>query len=287
MNTGGYEIGKDLFLIAEAGINHNGSVQNAMDMIEAARLCGCNCVKFQTFKAEEVCDDKQTYTYRSQGKEITESRQAMSKRVELPDSAWSKLRNECYRKGLIFLSTPETPSDVDILMEVGVPALKIASDNLTNLPMLRYCAKTGLPLILSCGMSDMSEVTTAVSIIGTKDNALLVCTSNYPTEPVDVNLARMTTLKNAFPSLEVGFSDHTLGNMAAVIAASLGASIFECHFTLSENLPGPDHSWSKTTEGLKQWVRYIKMARTMLGDGVVHPRGMEIANKSKFQRKVA
>jgi N,N'-diacetyllegionaminate synthase len=288
MLIAGHKIGAAPFIIAEAGLNHNGSLDMAIEMVRVAAQAGCTACKFQTFKAEGVCGPDQTYTYRSQGQTITEPRINIFRRAELPAHAWATLKAECDHRGLIFLSTPQNPSDVDTLMRVGVPALKIGSDDLTNEPMLRYCSAQGLPLILSCGMSDLAEVYRALEITGALDGkpvALLVCTSQYPTKLKDANLARITALHAAFPRVPIGFSDHTVGSLGAVVAAALGAVIFEKHFTLDRNLPGPDHEFSADPATLTKWAWSIKSAYASLGSPIVRPTKEELINKAHYQRK--
>jgi sialic acid synthase SpsE len=211
------------FIIAEAGINHNGKVERALEMVLAAKQAGADAIKFQTFKADEfVGDPNQTYTYRSQGREITESMLAMFRRYELPREAWFAIKAECDRRDIIFMSTPQNRSDLDLLLEVGIPAIKVGSDDFTNLPMLRSFANEELPLILSCGMADMADVYRSLEVVGALDGrptVLLLCTSQYPTPPADVNLRKLTTLQAAFPMLTLGFSDHTI-RPACILARS-------------------------------------------------------------------
>ena len=214
-------VSKNRFIIAEAGINHGGSLKKAFKLIDQAKTAGANAIKFQTFKAKEVCNDKdQTYTYRSQGKEITESMLEMFERYELPNEAWKILKEESKRVGIQFFSTPQNISDLQILLDIGVPAIKVGSDDFTNLPLLKSYSKTNLPLILSCGMSNLGEVYEALDTVGGLDGypvILLLCTSQYPTPPEDTNLSRIKTLRHAFPGIPIGFSDHTLGIEAAQI----------------------------------------------------------------------
>ena len=247
------------FIIAEVGINHNGSIDTALQMIEVAKRAGADAVKFQTFRASEfVGDPDQQFTYRSQGRQVNESMLAMFTRYELPSAAWVGIKAECDRQGIIFMSTPQNRSDLDLLLEVGLPAVKIGSDDFTNLPLIRSYAQTGLPMILSCGMSDLSEVHQALDAAGGFDGypvALLLCTSQYPTPPIDVNLRKLRTLQGAFPGLVTGFSDHTQGPLAASLAVALGAAIFEKHFTLDHDQPGPDHWFSEDPVGLESWVQ--------------------------------
>lgn len=278
------------FIIAEAGINHNGELQKAIDMVCVAKKAGADAVKFQTFKADEfVGDAAQMFTYRSQGKEVTESMLAMFRRYELPPQAWFEIKGECDRQGITFLSTPQNRSDLDLLLKVGVPAVKIGSDDFTNLPLIRSYAETGLPLILSCGMSDLAEVHQALDAAGALDGypaALLLCTSQYPTPPEDVNLRKLRSLQGAFPGLVTGFSDHTQGPLASSLAVAMGAVVFEKHFTLDHDLPGPDHWFSENPAGLADWVLGIRTSRMLLGSPLVRPTQAEREMRALARRSV-
>jgi len=278
------------FVIAEVGINHNGELDKALEMIHVAKAAGADSVKFQTFKADEfVADPNQTFTYTSQGKEVTESMLAMFRRYELRRQDWDVIKKECESAGILFLSTPQNRSDLDILLEIGVPAVKIGSDDFTNLPLLKSYAETKLPLIVSCGMSDMGEVYRALETVGTFDGyptVLLLCTSQYPTPPRDVNLHKLATLRAAFPRLVLGFSDHTQGPQASALAVAMGAAVFEKHFTLSHDLPGPDHWFSETPDTLRDWVAAIRGAHVMLGSDVVRPTSAERDMRAIARRSI-
>jgi len=278
------------YCIAEVGINHNGDLAIAKRMIEAAKAAGADAVKFQTFKAEEFCGDpSQTFTYQSQGKIVTEPMLAMFQRCELPRGSWREIKVHCETVGITFFSTPQNLSDLDLLMEIGVPAIKVGSDDFTNLPLLRSYVESQLPLILSCGMSDLAEVHQALDAAGWFDGypvALLLCTSQYPTPPEDVNIAKLTTLQQAFPGLLVGFSDHTQGVLAAALAASRGARIFEKHFTLGKDMPGPDHWFSEEPAGLAGWIENIRAADTLMGSPFVRPTKTEQAMRLVARRSV-
>lgn len=282
--------GDSPFCIAEVGINHNGDLSLAKRMIEVAKQAGADAVKFQTFKAAEFCGDPhQTFTYRSQGKSVTESMLAMFQRYEFPEEYWEEIKAHCDAVGITFFSTPQNRSDLDLLIKVGVPAVKVGSDDFTNLPLLRDYAETGLPLILSCGMSDLAEVHQALEAVGWFDGypvALLLCTSQYPTPPEDVNIAKLTTLQQAFPGLPVGFSDHTQGPLAAALAVARGAKVFEKHFTLNHDLPGPDHWFSEEPEGLAEWVANIRAADTLMGTPFVRPTKAELNMRILARRSV-
>lgn len=274
------------FIIAEVGINHNGEVEKAYAMIKVAKDAGANAVKFQTFKAEEfVGDPNLTYTYKSQDKEITESMLEMFRRYEFKRDEWFLIKRKCDEEGIIFLSTPQNRTDLNLLLEIGIAAIKVGSDDFINIPLLKDYAKTGLPMIISCGMSDLSEVYLSLEAIGTFDGyptVLMLCTSEYPTSPEDVNLLKLKTLKGAFPMVTLGFSDHTQGPLASSLAVAMGTIVFEKHFTLDHNLPGPDHWFSEDPEGLKEWVSSIRIAYTMLGNDIVRPTDTE-----KQMRKIA
>ncbi|EKE02080.1 MAG: hypothetical protein ACD_20C00429G0017 [uncultured bacterium] len=278
------------FIIAEAGINHNGEIDKAFEMIEAAKKADVNAIKFQTFKAEEfVGDSSQTYTYLSQGKEVTESMLEMFKRHEFSRDEWFLIKKKCDEEGILFLSTPQNYSDLELLLEMGIPAIKVGSDDFTNLSLLKNYSKTGLPMLVSCGMADLGEVYQALEAIGTFDGhptVLFLCTSQYPTPPEDVNLNKLKTLSRAFPDLILGFSDHTQGFLAASVAVGLGATVFEKHFTLDNNLPGPDHWFSANPSQLQEWINSIKTTYNMLGSHIIRPTNTELINKKEFQRVI-
>jgi N,N'-diacetyllegionaminate synthase len=194
IQIGEWFIGREYppFIIAEVGINHNGELDKAYAMIKVAKEAGASAVKFQTFKAEEfIGDSSLTFTYQSQGEEITESMLEMFKRYEFTRDAWFKIKQRCDEEEILFLSTPQNRSDLDLLLEVGITAIKVGSDDFTNFPLLKSYAQTKLPMIISCGMSDLAEVYKALETIGSLDGystVLLLCTSQYPTPPEDVNL---------------------------------------------------------------------------------------------------
>ncbi|MBF0282751.1 MAG: N-acetylneuraminate synthase family protein [Zetaproteobacteria bacterium] len=273
----GHRIGPDdpPYCIAEVGINHNGDLAIAKRMIDAAKASGADAVKFQTFKAEEFCGDpQQTFTYQSQGQQVTESMLEMFRRYEFRPEDWREIKAYCQTVGITFFSTPQNPSDLELLLDIGVPALKIGSDDFTNLPLIQTYIESRLPLILSCGMSDLAEVHQALEAATWFDGypvALMLCTSQYPTPPKDVNIAKLTTLQQAFPGLLVGFSDHTQGALAASLAVSRGARIFEKHFTLGKDMPGPDHWFSEDPAGLAEWINSIRAADLILGSPYLRP----------------
>ncbi len=261
------------FIVAEVGVNHNGSRGRALSMCAAAKEAGCDAVKFATLKADELCqkNDPLYLTF---------------KQCELEDYDWHTIKAYCDGIGIIFFSTPQNPSDKDLLLRVGVPCLKIGSDDLTNLPLVQEYAATRLPLILSTGMADEQDVKYALRAAWHGQVVVCVCTSEYPCPPENANLARLTTLRKAIPAhMPLGFSDHTVGATAATAAVALGASYLETHFTLDNTLPGPDHAWSKSPEGLREWARAIRDAHAALGHGRIEPTAMELAQRDKWRRR--
>jgi N,N'-diacetyllegionaminate synthase len=289
--VGGREVNsnKSPYCIAEVGINHNGDLDKAFEMIRVAKNSGADAVKFQTFSAIEFCGKEQNFTYKSQGKIVTESMLSMFQRYEFTREQWFEIKEECDKQSITFLSTPQNRSDLDLLLEIGIPAIKIGSDDLTNIPLIRSYAQEKLPLILSSGMSDLAEVYNAVNTAGGFDGndvAILLCTSQYPTPPEEVNLARMDTLKGSLPGVTIGFSDHTKGTLASSLAVVMGAAILEKHFTLDNNLPGPDHWFSEDPVGLNNWVHSIKLSHTMVGNSLVRPTSLEEKNKNEYQRRL-
>lgn len=273
------------FIIAEAGINHNGEIKKAFEMIEVAKNCGCNVIKFQTYKTEEFILDKNlTYTYLSQGKEITESQYDMFKRYEFSKYEWYKIKACCNKNNIMFLSTPQNISDLNLLLELDIPAIKVGSDDFTNTCLLKRYKKTNLPIILSCGMSYLHEIHNILNIF--EDNyplILMLCTSEYPTNYNSVNITKLKTLEKRFKhKVILGFSDHTIGSLSASMAVALGAKVFEKHFTLSNSFPGPDHWFSENPNTLKDWVNKIKQSHIVLGNEIIEP-----TEKEKEMRLIA
>ncbi|ODS41275.1 MAG: N-acetylneuraminate synthase [Candidatus Altiarchaeales archaeon WOR_SM1_79] len=270
-NIGG---GEPCFIIAEAGVNHNGSMELAKKMIKVARDADADAVKFQTFKAEDVVTkDAEKAKYQKETTGSEESQYEMIKKLELKKDDFKELADYAKNKGIIFLSSSFDKESVNLLDEINVPAFKIASGEITNFPLLKHVAKKRRPIILSTGMSTLGEVEEALNVIrgdGVKDVILLHCVSNYPARIDDANLKAMETLKQAF-KLPVGFSDHTLGITASIAAVALGACVIEKHFTLDRNLPGPDHKASLEPDELKEMVNAIRDAEKALGDGIKRP----------------
>ena len=269
----------DAYVIAEIGVNHNGDLSLAHEMIDIASDAGANCAKFQTFHADQFCGDPtEMFSYVSQGVEVTESMRDMFRRFELPDDSWDGLAKHCKDRGVDFMTTPQDLSDLKLVSHIDLPAIKVGSDDLVNTWLISRYRDAGLPIILSSGMADIDEVELALTAAGwpeSGDVAVLVCTSTYPTPPNSANLGRISTLKRTFPGLIIGFSDHTEGAGAATVARTLGAVIFEKHFTTSHDLPGPDHWFSADPSDLREWIDAIRNVDVLLGDGVVRPTDAE------------
>lgn len=303
-----------VFIIAEAGVNHNGSLNMALQLIDAAAAAGADAVKFQTFKSEAVIGRfavKAEYQAKTTGGD--ESQLEMVRKLELDGAAHRALVEHCAKCGIQFLSTPFDLQSVDLLVEeLNVPILKIPSGEITNAPLLLKIAHTGKPVILSTGMSTLGDIEYALGVLAfgysqvggapsregftqayfsqqgqraLRDKVtLLHCTTEYPAPIEEVNLRVMQTMSHAF-GLPVGYSDHTEGITIPVAATALGATVIEKHFTLDRNLPGPDHKASLEPEELAQMVKAIRQVEQALGTGAKIPapserKNMAIARKS-------
>jgi N,N'-diacetyllegionaminate synthase len=269
-------IGEDTpcFVIAEAGVNHNGDLALARSLIDAAVLARADAVKFQTYRTERLVAanaSKADYQKRTTGG--GESQAVMLKKLELSFDAFRELAGYCRERGILFLSTPFDEESADFLFELGVPAFKIGSGELTNLPFMQHVALKGLPMIVSTGMADLSDVEAAVLALRRAGNSqiiLLHCVSAYPADPATVNLRAMRALARQF-NVPVGFSDHTRGVEVAVGAAALGACVLEKHFTLDRRLPGPDHAASLDPRELAEMVNAVRTVQAALGNGIKQP----------------
>ena len=288
MKIGNRIIGEDspCFIIAEAGVNHNGDINIAKELIDIAVEAGVDAIKFQTFKAENLVTKdapKAIYQEKTTG---NGTQFEMLKKIELSNEEHRILKEYCNNKKIIFISTPFDIESVDILEEINVPFYKISSGDLTNTPLLKYIGKLNKAIVLSTGMATLGEVENALEAINTTGNynvSLLHCTSNYPTMYEDVNLNAMVTLKNAF-KLPVGYSDHTKGIEVAIAAVAMGAKIIEKHFTLDKDMEGPDHRASLDTKELIEMVKAIKNIEKALGDGIKRCNKNE-ENTKKVARK--
>lgn len=270
-------IGAPCFVIAEAGVNHNGDVDLALRLVDAAADAGADAVKFQTFSADRLVSasaPKAAYQDAAVGAGV--SQRDMLRALELSADAHRAIQRRCAERAIMFLSTPFDDESADLLDALGVPAFKVPSGELTNVLLLDHIAGKRKPVVLSTGMSDLEEVAEAVARLrgAGASFALLQCTSAYPAEPASVNLRAMRTMADAF-HVPVGFSDHTPGIAVAIAAAALGAAIVEKHLTLDRAMPGPDHQASLEPAEFRAMVSGIRDAQAALGDGTKRPAGGE------------
>ena len=276
------------YIIAEAGVNHNGSLALAKQLVDAAKASGADCVKFQTFNAQNVVSkhaEKAAYQKRETGSD--ESQYDMIKKLELSFDEFAELHDYCNQSGIEFLSTPFDRESIVFLSSLGMKRWKIPSGEITNLPHLIQIARQGEPVILSTGMSTMEEVGRAVTLLkdnGSGEITLLHCTTEYPAPFADANLRAMQTMRDKF-DLPVGYSDHTEGIEASIAAVALGADIIEKHFTLDKSMEGPDHRASLEPQELKTMVQAIRNIELAIGSGTKkvadsERKNMIIARKS-------
>ena len=282
-------LGAPVLVIAEAGVNHNGDMELAKQLIDRAAEAGADAVKFQTFKAERVATpDAPKAVYQLQTTAAAESQLDMLHRLELAPKAYRELQAYCQQRGVVFLSTPFDEESADLLDALEVPLFKIASGEITNWPFLEYVARKGKPLILSTGMSYLSEVDEAVRVIykaGNDQLVLLHCVSDYPANPADANLRAMHTMATAL-QVPVGYSDHTPGIAVALAAVALGACVIEKHFTVDKNLPGPDHRASLEPSELRAMITGIRTVEQALGSGTKLPVSSEASNRQSVRRSL-
>ena len=278
-------------IIAEAGVNHNGDIELAKQLIAAAKAAGADMVKFQTFQtAKLVTKTAEKASYQKSTTDAYESQYAMIRKLELSRADHEVLIEECYRQGIGFFSTAFDTESFDMLVEMGLDKVKIPSGELTNLPLLRYMTRLGMPVMLSTGMATLGEIEAALAVIeqaGTPRHLITVlhCTTEYPAPMVDVNLRAMLSMKASL-GVEVGYSDHTPGIEIPVAAVALGARVIEKHFTLDRNMPGPDHQASLEPHELKAMVDAIRNVEVALGDGVKRPSASEIKNKPIARKSI-
>jgi len=277
------------FIIAEAGVNHNGSIRIAKKLIDAAKSAGADAIKFQTFKAEKlVTKDAAKADYQKRTTATDETQYKMLKKLELSENDHKELFNYCKRKRITFISSPFDEESVDILNNLGIEIFKIPSGEITNLPILKHISRIGKEMILSTGMSNLGEVETAVDCIykeGNKKLTLLHCVTEYPAPYLEINLKAMLTLKNAF-NLPVGYSDHTKGIEISLAAVALGAQVIEKHFTLDRNMEGPDHKASLEPNELRMMINAIRNIEKAIGDGIKRPAKCEIKNLKVARKSI-
>ena len=271
-------------VIAEAGVNHNGDVGRAREMVAAAAAAGADIVKFQAFvPGDLVAAGTPTARYQAANTGQADQR-ALLESLALGRAAFEDIAAACARHSVEFLCTAFDDAFLDALVAIGMRRIKIASGELTNTPALRHAASKGLPVLLSTGMATMDEVAAAVGdLAGAADIALLHCTSLYPAPDDALNLRAIATLHERF-GLPVGYSDHSLGDHAAIAAVALGATVVEKHFTLDKNLPGPDHAASLSPDELARMIRRLRATAAALGTGVKAPSREEIATARLVRR---
>lgn len=274
-------------IIAEAGVNHNGDIELAKDLIDVAVEAGADIIKFQTYQTKEIVTrDTERTEYQKRSGET--SQYEMLESTELSENDHEILKDYCNKKNLEFLSTPYDPKSVDLLEKIGVERYKIASADIINKPLLQAIAKTGKPVILSTGMANLCEIERAVNFLrrnGCPSLTLLHCVSCYPTEPEQLNLRFMETLRQAF-DVPVGFSDHTLGSSIPILAAGRGATMVEKHITLDRSMDGPDHAASLEPDELSTMINSIRDVEAALGDGSVRIPECEKQNRPKMRRSL-
>ncbi len=278
-----------IYIIAEAGVNHNGNRELAFKMIDAAAESGCDCIKFQTFQTEALVTasaHKAAYQKANTGREDTQYE--MLKPLEFGKKDFEVLKRHCAARGIDFLSTPFDIPSVRLLEELNVSGYKLSSGDITDRLLLETVACTNKPLLLSTGMSTIEEVSEAVGWIeacGNQNITLMHCTSNYPASYDEVNMRAMLTLQNRFP-YPTGYSDHTQGIHIAVMAAAMGARVIEKHFTLDKTMPGPDHKASLSVAELKEMVRAVRDVETAMGDGSKRPSRSELDTRRAATKSI-
>lgn len=281
--------GSTCFIIAEAGVNHNQNLNLALKLVDIAANCSADAVKFQTFTGDDLVTESgkmASYQLKNIGQKMTQKE--MLKSVALPEEFYGPIMRRCEERNILFMSTPHGGKKaVNFLESLGVQAYKIGSGDLTNYILLNRVASTMKPVILSSGMATLDEVKDAIRFIQSKGNsqiAVFHCTTNYPCPPEEVNLSAMQTMMDEL-DVPVGYSDHTEGNQVAIMAATLGMAIYECHFTLDKTLPGPDHIASAEPDELKSKIEAIRVAPIILGSAEKAPNPFEIESMVKLVRK--
>lgn len=277
------------FIIAEVGVNHNGDLNLAKDLIYKAAECGANCVKFQTFKAERVVlADAPKAHYQLKTTDAGESQLQMLKKLELDRAFYEEVIDCCDRAGVFFMSTPYNEEDLEFLEDLQVKAYKLASIHAAEPSFAAQVASTGKPVILSTGMATLAEIDQTLRAIWATSNdqvVLLQCTTNYPSLPEDANLLAMKSMADVFDVI-VGYSDHTVEDVACVASIALGAKVIEKHFTLDKSLPGPDHTSSSEPEEFAKLVGKIRLTEVCLGSGYKQPSDIEIKNALGMRRSI-
>jgi len=280
--------GQPVYVIAEAGVNHDGSLDQALRLVDVAIEAGADAVKFQVFRADELAS-RSAETAGYQRNSARSSQREMLARLELADDEFRRVRTHCAERGIEFLATPFGPRDIDRLLELKVNTIKIASTDLNNLPLLRLATETGLPLIVSTGAATAQEIRASVERLQQWDVGerliLLHCVSAYPTPLDAANLRAIGTLQRAFGT-PCGFSDHTTETRTGAWAAAAGASVLEKHFTLDRAAPGPDHAMSLDPPGLRQYISAIRDTERVLGSGQLGMTSLEADVRAVARKSV-
>ena len=266
---------KNTYVIAEGGLNHNGDINIAKKLIDSAKECGANAIKFQTYKTENFVRETNQYF-------------DVFKNAELNFEQFEELKNYSKSIGLTFFSTPFDIESAEFLNQLEIPCFKIASSDLTNLPLITKIAKMQKPMIISSGLSTMNEINDAVNCClfeGNNQIALLHCVANYPTQPNEVNMNVINTLKKTF-NFPIGYSDNGESTLVDIVAVSMGANIIEKHFTLDKKMAGPDHGFSIDPNGLKSLISQIHEVDQMKGDGIKIPQFSEIKNRLTIRKSI-
>ena len=266
---------KNTYVIAEGGLNHNGDINIAKKLIDSAKECGVNAIKFQTYKTENFVRETNQYF-------------DVFKNAELNFEQFEELKNYSKSIGLTFFSTPFDIESAEFLNQLEIPCFKIASSDLTNLPLITKIAKMQKPMIISSGLSTMNEINDAVNCClfeGNNQIALLHCVANYPAQPNEVNMNVINTLKKTF-DFPVGYSDNGESSLVDIVAVSMGANIIEKHFTLDKKMSGPDHGFSIDPNGLKSLISQIHEIDQMKGDGIKIPQFSEIKNRLTIRKSI-
>lgn len=278
-----------VYIIAEAGVNHNGSIELAKKMVDKAKDAGADCIKFQTFISENIASKNAVKAeYQKQQTNSNENQIDMLKKLELSFNEFLELNEYCNKKDIEFLSTAFDLESIDFLNSIGLKRWKIPSGDITNLPYLIKIASLRKPVILSTGMSTMLDIKNAVSVLeenGSGEITILHCTTEYPAPYKDVNLSAMNTIKREF-NAPVGYSDHTKGIEIPIAAVAMGATVIEKHFTLDRNMEGPDHKASLEPDELKLMVSSIRNIELAMGDGMKKPADSEIKNMTVARKSI-
>ena len=278
-----------VYIIAEAGVNHNGDIELAKQLVDMAVECKADAIKFQTFKAEECTTALAPQAqYQLENTKTLENQLDMIRKLELPFEAFGEIKEYCSSKKIDFISTPDGEESLACLLQLEVPLIKVGSTEVTNPRFLELIGKSMKPIILSTGMSDLGEVEYALNTLYKTQNTnitLMHCVTDYPTRIEDLNLKAMVTLRDAF-KVPVGLSDHTVGIEAAVAAVALGAVVIEKHITLDRNMTGPDHKASMPSHEFKRYVEAIRNTEKLLGDGIKKPTLREQAIMKDVRRSI-